>query len=293
MMSSNVNAIEVRDLRVSYKSLKSFSLKKSILKFRRNKKEVFEALKGVSFDVKKGSVVGIVGKNGSGKSTLLRTVAGIYSPDKGTVNTFGHPVSLLAIGVGFQKNLSGRENIFLTGLLMGFTEKEIRQRINDIIEFSELGEFIDKPVRTYSSGMFSKLAFSITAIMETDIMLIDEVLSVGDSRFKKKSYKKIKELISDKNRTVMIVSHNNETLLKLCTEILWINEGEFVMQGDPVEVIEKYEEFMDNEQAAAKEAKEAAKAAKAAKEKAAKEKAEKEKKAAEQTKKEPASAAKE
>ena len=213
---------------------------------------------------------------------------------KCTVNTFGHPVSLLAIGVGFQKNLfrSGKTSSS-PACSWGFTEKAIRQRINDIIEFSELGEFIDKPVRTYSSGMFSKLAFSITAIMETDIMLIDEVLSVGDSRFKKKSYKKIKELISDKNRTVMIVSHNNETLLKLCTEILWINEGEFVMQGDPVEVIEKYEEFMDNEQAAAKEAKEAAKAAKAAKEKAAKEKAEKEKKAAEQAKKEPASAAKE
>lgn len=245
MMSELVNAIEVRDLHVSYKSLKSFSLKRSLRRLGRNKKEVFHALKGVSFDVKKGSVVGIVGKNGSGKSTLLRTVAGIYSPDKGSINTFGHSVSLLAIGVGFQKNLSGRENIFLTSLLMGFTEAQIRQRIDEIIEFSELGDFIDKPVRTYSSGMFSKLAFSITAIMETDIMLIDEVLSVGDSRFKKKSYKKIKELISHEDRTVMIVSHNNDTLMKLCTEILWINEGEFVMQGDPKEVIEKYEEFMD------------------------------------------------
>jgi ABC-type polysaccharide/polyol phosphate transport system ATPase subunit len=128
---------------------------------------------------------------------------------------------------------------------MGFTEAEIRQRINEIIEFSELGEFIDKPVRTYSSGMFSKLAFAITAIMETDIMLIDEVLSVGDSRFKKKSYRKIKELISKEDRTVMIVSHNNETLMKLCTEMIWINEGDLIMQGDPQEVIEQYEAFME------------------------------------------------
>ena len=247
MMSSVENSIEIRDLHVSYKSLQSFSLKKSLLRLGKNKKEVFEAVKGVSFDVKKGSVVGIVGKNGSGKSTLLRTVAGIYSPNKGKIDTFGHSVSLLAIGVGFQKDLSGRENIFLSSLLMGFTEAQIREHINEIIEFSELGKFIDKPVRTYSSGMFSKLAFSITAVMKTDIMLIDEVLSVGDSRFKKKSFKKIKELISDKNRTVLIVSHSNDTLLKLCTEIVWINEGTLVMQGDPQEVIEKYEEFMSQE----------------------------------------------
>lgn len=238
------NAIEVRDLYVSYKSLKSFSLKNSLKHLGRNKKEVYQALKGISFDVKKGSVVGIVGKNGSGKSTLLRTVAGIYSPDKGTVNTFDNSISLQAIGVGFQKDLSGRENIFLSGLLMGFTEKEIKAKLDEIVEFSELGDFINKPVRTYSSGMVSKLAFSITAVMETDIILIDEVLSVGDSRFKKKSYAKIKELISHEDRTVMIVSHSNDTLLKLCTEILWINEGNFVMQGDPKEVIAKYEEFM-------------------------------------------------
>lgn len=238
------NAIEVRDLYVSYKSLKSFSLKKSLKSLGRNKREVYHALKGISFDVKKGSVVGIVGKNGSGKSTLLRTVAGIYSPDKGTVNTFDNTISLQAIGVGFQKDLSGRENIFLSGLLMGFTEKEIKQKLDEIIEFSELGDFINKPVRTYSSGMVSKLAFSITAVMETDIILIDEVLSVGDSRFKKKSYAKIKELISHEDRTVMIVSHSNDTLMELCTEILWINEGDFVMQGDPKEVIAKYEEFM-------------------------------------------------
>lgn len=246
-MSELENSIEIRDLWVSYKSLKSFSLKQSLKRLGHNKREVFHALKGVSFDIKKGSVVGIVGKNGSGKSTLLRTVAGIYSPNKGSVNTFGHSVSLLAIGVGFQKELSGRENIYLSSLLMGFTEKEIRKQIDEIIEFSELGDFIDKPVRTYSSGMFSKLAFSITAVMKTDIMLIDEVLSVGDSRFKKKSYKKIKELISEKGRTVLIVSHNNDTLMKLCTELVWINEGEFVMQGDPQEVIEKYEAFMNEE----------------------------------------------
>lgn len=243
-MSQNENAIEIRNLCVSYKSLKAFSIKRTLKRLGTNKKEVYEALRDITFDVKKGSVVGIIGKNGSGKSTLLRTVAGIYSPNSGTINTFGRDVSLLAIGVGFQKELSGRENIFLSGLLMGFTEKQIKEKMAEIIEFSELGDFVDKPVRTYSSGMVSKLGFSITATLKTDIMLIDEVLSVGDSRFKKKSYAKIKELIADKDRTVMIVSHNNATLLQLCTEIVWINEGELMMQGDPKEVLEKYEEFM-------------------------------------------------
>ena len=243
-MSQNENAIEIRDLCVSYKSLKAFSIKRTLKRLGANKKEVYEALRNISFDVKNGSVVGIIGKNGSGKSTLLRTVAGIYSPNKGTINTFGRDVSLLAIGVGFQKELSGRENIFLSGLLMGFTEKQIKEKMNEIVEFSELGDFVDKPVRTYSSGMVSKLGFSITATLKTDIMLIDEVLSVGDSRFKKKSYAKIKELIADKDRTVMIVSHNNATLMELCTEIVWINEGELVMQGDPKEVLDKYEAFM-------------------------------------------------
>lgn len=237
-------AISVKNLFISYRSLKAVSSKRAIFSFGKNKLEVFEAVRDVSFDVEEGQVVGLIGKNGSGKSTLLRSIAGIFSPDKGEINLYGKSVSLLSIGVGFKNNLSGRENIYLSGLLMGFKKSEIDQKIDKIIEFSELKKFIDKPVKTYSSGMYSKLAFSITAVMETDIMLIDEVLSVGDERFKKKSFEKIKELISDKARTVIIVSHNMDTLKKLCDHIIWINDGEFVMQGETNEVLEAYKESM-------------------------------------------------
>ena len=156
--------------------------------------------------MEKGEILGIIGKNGSGKSTMLKALAGIFSPDSGTIDTKDYSVSLLSIGVRLQKELSGRENILLSGMLLGFSEAEIREKMDGIIEFAELGKFIDMPVKTYSSGMHSKLAFSITAILETDIMLIDEVLSVGDEKFKKKSYNKMKSLISNKDRTVVIFS---------------------------------------------------------------------------------------
>ena len=198
----------------------------------------------MSFNVPKGNILGIVGKNGSGKSTMLNAIAGIFAPDSGTIDLKGNSVSLLSIGVGFQRELTGRENIILSGMLLGFSEKPVRERMEEIIEFSELGKFIDAPVRTYSSGMYSKLAFSITAILETDIMLIDEVLSVGDARFKKKSYNKMKQLISDENRTVVMVSHDTKTLDGLCDEILWLHDGEIKMYGNTKEVLEKYEEFM-------------------------------------------------
>lgn len=206
------NAIEINDLCISYRGLKSYSIKKSLLHFRRNKVDEFQAIRHVSFNVRKGNILGIVGKNGSGKSTMLNAIAGIFAPDSGTIDLKGNSVSLLSIGVGFQRELTGRENIILSGMLLGFSEKAVRERMEEIIEFSELGKFIDAPVRTYSSGMYSKLAFSITAILETDIMLIDEVLSVGDARFKKKSYNKMKQLISDENRTVVMVSHDTKTL---------------------------------------------------------------------------------
>ena len=192
------NAIEINDLCISYRGLKSYSIKKSLLHFRRNKVDEFQAIRHVSFNVRKGNILGIVGKNGSGKSTMLNAIAGIFAPDSGTIDLKGNSVSLLSIGVGFQRELTGRENIILSGMLLGFSEKAVRERMEEIIEFSELGKFIDAPVRTYSSGMYSKLAFSITAILETDIMLIDEVLSVGDARFKKKSYNKMKQLISER-----------------------------------------------------------------------------------------------
>ncbi len=237
-------AITVKDLHIAYRGLKKFSIKKSLLHLKTSKLEIFEAVRGISFEVEKGKILGIVGKNGGGKSTLLRSIAGIFSPDKGIINLHGNSVSLLSIGVGFQPTLTGRENIYLSGLLLGFSEEQINQKYNEIVEFSELGEFIDKPVKTYSSGMYSKLAFSITAILETDIMLIDEVLSVGDVQFRAKSYNKMRELIDDDTRTVIIVSHSSETLQSLCDEVIWMHEGKIKMQGDPDEVIEKYEEFM-------------------------------------------------
>ena len=150
----------------------------------------------------------------------------------------------MALGVGFKDSLSGRENIILSGMLLGFSEKEIETRAQDIINFAEIGEFIDRPVRTYSSGMHSKLAFAITAMLETDIMLVDEVLSVGDEHFRKKSLAKMKELITDKNRTVIIVSHNMETLKELCNSVLWMHDGKMMELGEPEIVLTHYKDFM-------------------------------------------------
>ena len=239
-------AITVKDLVIRYRKLKKMSIKKQLLARRKKDKgsNLFEALRGVSFEVPKGEILGIIGKNGSGKSTLLKALAGIFSPDEGIIDMHGHDVSLMSIGVGFQKELSGRENIYLSGMLLGFSQEEIEKKTQEIIEFSELGDYIDNPVSSYSSGMHSKLAFSITAVLETSVMLIDEVLSVGDEKFKKKSYAKMKELINDKERTVVIVSHSLNALRDLCTSILWIHMGEVKMQGDPDTVIKAYREFM-------------------------------------------------
>ena len=236
-------AVTVKNLHISYRGLNKTSIRASWSKGR-NKVEVFEALKGVSFEVEEGKILGIIGKNGSGKSTMLRAIAGIFSPDKGSINLHGNSISLLSIGVGFNNKLSGYENIYLSGMLLGFSEEEIREKENEIIEFADIGDFIYKPVKTYSSGMHSKLAFAITAILETDIMLIDEVLSVGDAKFKEKSYNKMKELISDDKRTVIIVSHSLNTLRELCDEVIWINDGEVVKQGKPDKILDEYEKFM-------------------------------------------------
>ena len=239
------SAISVKNVKIQYRVMNKMSLLKAIMNPKKfSKTEYFEAVKGISFEVEKGKIFGIVGKNGSGKSTLLRAIAGIFSPDEGEVDLHGHSISLLSIGVGFQNALTGRENIFLSGMLLGFEKEQINEKLDEIIEFSELGDFIDRPVKSYSSGMYSKLAFSITAILETEIMLIDEVLSVGDAKFQKKSYAKMKQLIDNKDRTVIIVSHNSETLKKLCDNILWIHDGEMKMLGTVDEVLPKYNEFM-------------------------------------------------
>lgn len=236
-------AVTVKNLHISYRGLKKTSIRASWKNFG-EKVEVFEALKGISFEIEEGKILGLIGKNGSGKSTMLRSIAGIFSPDKGTINLHGNTISLLSIGVGFNRKLSGYENIYLSGMLLGFSEEQIKEKEKEIISFADIGEFIYKPVKTYSSGMYSKLAFAITAILETDIILIDEVLSVGDAKFKEKSYNKMKELISDEKRTVIIVSHNMNTIKELCDEVLWINDGIMVEQGSPEVVIPKYNEYM-------------------------------------------------
>ena len=245
-MKKEEMAITVKDLHVYYRDMNRFSLKKSGLKSRGSGK-IFKAVKGVTFEVPKGQILGICGKNGSGKSTLLRAISGIFSADKGSINLHGNSISLLSIGVGFQKQLTGYENIFLSGMLLGYSKEQREEKVKDIIEFSELGDFIYKPVRSYSSGMYSKLAFSITAILETDIMLIDEVLSVGDIHFKEKSYNKMKELISDDKRTVVIVSHNSKTIIELCDKVIWLHEGLIKDEGDPETIMNEYEQFMRNE----------------------------------------------
>jgi len=240
-------AIEVENLCVRYKELQSYSIKNNLFSRIGKKPSYFEAVKNLSFKVEKGDIVGIVGTNGSGKSTTLRAIAGIFSPNSGSIDLHGNSISLLSIGVGFQKELSGRENILLSGMLLGFSEKEIRAKMHEIIAFSELGKFIDAPVRTYSSGMYSKLAFAITASLETDIILIDEILSVGDIRFRQKSFKKMRELISDKDRTVLIVSHDKKTITNLCNKVLWIHEGRLVQYGNTEAVMEEYEKFMTSQ----------------------------------------------
>lgn len=238
------DVIVVKGLKIRYKCMKPTSIKRNLLHFRRSQVEKFEALHGVSFSVQKGDVVGIVGKNGSGKSTMLNAIAGIFSPDEGTIELATDSVGLMSLGVGFQRQMTGRENVLISGMLLGFSEKEIRAQMDDIIEFAGLGKFIDMPVRTYSSGMHSKLAFAITVVLKPEILLIDEVLSVGDANFKKKSFAKIKELIADKNRTVLIVSHSMESLRQLCNKILWLHEGNMMKIGPTEEVLREYEAFM-------------------------------------------------
>lgn len=240
-------AISIQDLEIEYRNLTHMSIHQSIRMRKDTKKEdIIHAVNGISFDVKKGEILGIIGKNGSGKSTLLKAVANIFQPDRGTIDTKGNRVSLMSIGVGFNNEITGRENIMTSGMLLGFSPEYAKEKMDEIIEFAELGEFIDKPVRTYSSGMYSKLSFAITAVMDTDILLVDEVLSVGDARFKKKSYDKMKELILDSERTVLIVSHSIPTLKELCNRVLWMHDGKIKMLGEPQAVLSEYEAFMSS-----------------------------------------------
>lgn len=243
-------AIDVKDVTISYRGTSAVSYRafiKNLFK-PKGKKDLtrndFKAVKNVSFDVKKGETVGIVGENGSGKSTLLGAIAGVYGVDGGSILVRSDRCSLLSLGVGFQSRLSGYQNIFLSGYAMGFSKEEIMDSLDEIIAFSELGDFINKPVKTYSSGMYSKLAFSISSVLTPEILLVDEILSVGDMRFKEKSYAKMNQMINDDNRSVVIVSHSVESLRGICSRVLWLHRGEMKMFGEVNEVLDAYKKFM-------------------------------------------------
>ncbi|MBY6277293.1 MAG: hypothetical protein CWE10_13960 [Symbiobacterium thermophilum] len=199
----------------------------------------FWALQDVSFTVMPGEVFGIIGRNGAGKSTLLRVISGVYTPDKGSVRVRGRVGALLSLGSGFMNQLSGRENIMVQGLTQGLTPAEIRAKEEAIIEYAELGDFIDEPVYTYSSGMRARLGFAIATVIEADILLVDEILGVGDRDFAVKSRQTIMNMIRD-GRTVILVSHNLSTITQLCDRVLWLDKGRVMDIGEPEAVVSRY-----------------------------------------------------
>lgn len=200
----------------------------------------FWALKNVSFEVKKGDRVGIVGLNGAGKSTLLKVISGVMKPTEGSVEVKGKLVPLLELGAGFDMNYTGRENIFLNGAMLGYTKEFLEEKYDEIVEFSEIGKFIDVPLKNYSSGMKARLGFSVATVVEPEILILDEVLSVGDAKFKKKSEERILSLF-DKGVTVLFVSHSVEQVKRLCNKAIWLDNGKIVMQGDVEEVCAAYD----------------------------------------------------
>ena len=204
----------------------------------------YDALSDVSFQVRKGETLGIIGKNGAGKSTLLKMLTGVTTPTYGEIKIKGEISALLELGTGFNPEYNGYENIYLNGSMRGFSRAEMSDKVEEIISFADIGEYIAQPIKTYSSGMYSKLAFSITCNLETDIILVDEVLSVGDEGFQRKSLAKMESLIEDKDRTVIIVSHSIETLEKLCDRVMWLHEGRIMEIGEPGRVLGQYQEFM-------------------------------------------------
>lgn len=202
----------------------------------------FRALDNLSFDIKSGEAVALIGKNGAGKSTILSLIAGVMKPTSGSVIVNGSIAPMLELGGGFHFELTGRENIVLNGCLLGFTKKEIQNKIEDIIAFSELGIFIDQPIRTYSSGMLARLGFSIISQMEPDIIIIDEVLAVGDQAFQEKCYSKINEFRTN-GATILLVSHNMSDVEKICDRVLWIEDHKIKANGTPEEIVPHYIEY--------------------------------------------------
>ena len=235
------NAIEIRNMSKFFKvdSDGTRTLKEKLLFWNRNSTEIHQVLKDISINIKKGETVALIGTNGSGKSTLLKLMTRIIYPNGGTIEVNGKLSSLLELGAGFHPDFTGRENIYFNAAIFGLTRKDIDARINEIIAFSELEEFIDNPIRTYSSGMYMRLAFSVAINVDADILLIDEILAVGDQHFQEKCYAKLREL-RDEGKTIVIVTHALDVVKQLCHRAIWIYNGRFQLDGDPVYVIEEY-----------------------------------------------------
>ena len=235
-------AIKVTDMTkwFKYYSDKPNTMKERLVRgWKKNNHEVHTVLKSIDLEIKKGETVALIGVNGSGKSTLLKLMTKIIFPNKGKVETQGKLTSLLELGAGFHPDFTGRENIYFNAAIFGLTKEEIDARLDTIIEFSELGDFIDSPIRTYSSGMYMRLAFAVAINVDADILLIDEILAVGDQHFQDKCFAKLEELAKS-DMTIVIVSHALEPLKKLCNRGIWINDGEVRMDGDFTKVTEAY-----------------------------------------------------
>ncbi len=218
---------------------KPFTLKERLVFWKNTKVGYHEVLKNINLEIKKGETVALIGVNGSGKSTLLKLMTKIIYPTSGTITTNGKLTSLLELGAGFHPDFTGRENIYFNASIFGLTAQEIDNRIQSIIDFSELGEFIEAPVRTYSSGMYMRLAFSVAINVDADILLIDEILAVGDQHFQEKCFDKLEELKKSK-KTIVIVSHSLDSIEKLCDRAVWVYEGEIRKDGKTKEVIDEY-----------------------------------------------------
>lgn len=229
----NTNVVDLKNVSVHYKSRRSL--------FRH---DYYTALDDVSFSIKKGETLGVIGPNGCGKSTLLRVLANIYSIDCGDINWYCRQVSLLSLALGFDTQLSGRDNAIISGMLLGGRKRDVVAKLNEIIEFSELEEFIDKPIKTYSTGMRARLGFSVAISMQTELLLIDEVMSVGDGKFKLKAEAAMINKISSE-QTVVLVSHSLAQIKKLCERVLWLDSGKMVMIGETEGVLEKYNDFLN------------------------------------------------
>jgi ABC-type polysaccharide/polyol phosphate transport system ATPase subunit len=239
--------VSVQDVSVTYRTTFEAipTFKSAIVRFGRGERAVreVEALQGISFDVHQGTALGILGANGAGKSTLMRTIAGVLPPSSGRIEVRGRISSLLALGVGFNAQLTGRENVVLGGLAQGLSRAEVNERAEEIADFAEIGEFMDMPLRTYSSGMGQRLAFAVSVHMDPDILMIDEALSAGDAAFKVKAAAKMHDLMSSA-RAMFLVSHSLASIQELCNEAIWIHKGKLMMRGTPEECSAKYTEFL-------------------------------------------------